>query len=131
MVTGKLPFGGGHDMAILYSVVNEEPQPVQALVPDAPPELVHIIRRTLEKDPAERYQSAADMLIDLRRLKKDTSRTGFSPVSGTRQGMFRRNGRVIVTASVVVLLCVTGYLYFVNREWNSIRHSQHDGLKFH
>ena len=75
MVTGKLPFRGEHEMAILYSVVNTEPQPIQESVPDASPELVHIIRRALEKDPKERYQSASDMLIDLRRLKKDTSKT--------------------------------------------------------
>ena len=36
MVTGQLPFRGGHDMAILYSVVNEEPQPVEKLNPQVP-----------------------------------------------------------------------------------------------
>jgi serine/threonine protein kinase len=115
MVTGKLPFRGGHDMAILYSVVNEEPQPVEALVPDAPPELLHIIRRALEKDPAERYQSAADMLIDLRRLKKDTSRTGFQPVSGEhRRGSSHKKTMLIATV-IVLTVCPVGYFLFSNR----------------
>lgn len=123
MVTGRLPFRGEHEAAILYSVVNEEPQPVEASVPDASPELVHIIRRALEKDPADRYQSAADMLIDLRRLKKDTSRTGFPSVSGGRRRVHRKRNRIILSVFFIVALCVAGYLSFskkgmnLNPEW--------------
>jgi serine/threonine protein kinase len=117
MVTGKLPFGGGHDMAILYSVVNEEPQPVQALVPDAPPELVHIIGRALEKDPAERYQSASDMLIDLRRLRKDTSRVTLSVISGTASPMSRLGLKrpAVLIGGIIVFICVAGLVYLFTR----------------
>jgi serine/threonine protein kinase len=117
MVTGQLPFRGGHDMATLYSVVNEEPQPVQALVPDAPPELVHIIGRALEKDPAERYQSAVDMLIDLRRLRKDTSRVTLSGVSGATSPESRRRlkRRTVLIAGTIIAFCVAGLIYLVTR----------------
>jgi len=115
MVTGKLPFHGAHEAAILYSVVNEEPQPIQALVTDASPELIHIIRRALEKDSADRYQSAEDMLIDLRRLKKDTSRVGFSPVPTGKRKFSLLSARVILPAAVIVLSCLAGYLYFQGR----------------
>jgi len=123
MVTGRLPFRGGHEMAILYSVVNTEPQPLQESVPNASPELIHIIGRTLEKEPADRYQSASDMLIDLRRLKKDTSRTGYQPLSRTKRRLSFRTNKIIIAATIFIMLCVTGYFYFfkkgveINPDW--------------
>ncbi len=104
MVTGRLPFRGEHDMAILYSVVNEEPQPVQTAIAGASPELVHIIRRALEKEAGERYQSAADMLIDLRRLKKDTSRTGFTSLGDTRTRLTRKRKKLSLQVGGAILL---------------------------
>ena len=74
MLTGHLPFRGEHEAAMVYSIVNEEPEPLQHYVPDAPSELLHVIDRALEKDREERYQTVHDMLIDLRRLRKDSSR---------------------------------------------------------
>jgi tetratricopeptide (TPR) repeat protein/TolB-like protein len=74
MLTGHLPFRGEHEAAMLYSIVNEEPQPIQKYLPEAPSDLVHILNRLLEKEPDERYQSIGDVVIELRRLKKQTSR---------------------------------------------------------
>jgi eukaryotic-like serine/threonine-protein kinase len=81
MLTGQKPFRGEHEAAMVYSIVNEDPKPVQTYLPDAPPELIHILYRALEKDLADRYQSIDDMLIDLKRLKKGS---GERPVSGIR-----------------------------------------------
>jgi serine/threonine protein kinase len=115
MVTGRLPFRGEHEVAILYSVVNEEPQSIQASANDTSPELHYIIRRALEKDPADRYQSASDMLIELRRLKKETSKTGFEPVGGSRKRihLFRRKG--LVATLVIVILAIGGYFLFMRK----------------
>jgi eukaryotic-like serine/threonine-protein kinase len=74
MLTGQLPFAGEHEAAMMYSILNEEPQPIQKYRPELSSELLHIINRALEKDPEERYQTARDMVIDLRRAKKETSR---------------------------------------------------------
>ena len=123
MVTGRLPFRGEHEAAILYSVVNVEPEPIQTSISDASLELVHIIRRALEKDPAERYRTAEDMRIDLRQLKKDTSRTGFPSVSGRRKKFFGRWNKMVFAVSMLVVICVTGYLYYsekgsgLNPDW--------------
>ncbi|MBI5267114.1 MAG: serine/threonine protein kinase, partial [candidate division Zixibacteria bacterium] len=113
MVTGKAPFQGENEASILLSVVNNEPEPVQSAVPDVSPELVHIIRRALEKDPADRYKTAEDMLIDLKRLKKDTSRQGIVTVSGGKRRL-RRRRNMIIAASLLVVLGVAGYLYYSN-----------------
>jgi serine/threonine protein kinase len=74
MLTGHLPFRGEHEAAMMYSIVNEEPEPLQHYLPDAPSDLIHIVNRALDKDPEDRYQSAHDMVIDLRRLKKQSTR---------------------------------------------------------
>jgi len=74
MLTGHLPFYGDYEAAMVYSIVNEEPVPIQKFMPDISSELVHVLNRALEKDPEDRYQSIQDMVIELRRLKKDTSK---------------------------------------------------------
>ncbi len=74
MLTGKLPFRGEHDAAIMYSILNEEAEPLTKYLPEAGSELLHVINRALEKNPEDRYQNVNDMIIDLRRTKKDTGR---------------------------------------------------------
>ena len=74
MLTGHTPFRGEHEAAMMYSIVNEEPQPIQKYRDDISSELLHILNRALEKDPGERYQTVHDMTIDLRRLKKESTR---------------------------------------------------------
>ncbi|MDH3251953.1 MAG: protein kinase [Ignavibacteria bacterium] len=81
MITGKLPFRGGHDAAIMYSILNEEPEPLPQNRDDLPGDLQRIIHRAIEKDPEDRYQHVDDMVSELRRLKKDSSRVS-RPVPG-------------------------------------------------
>jgi serine/threonine protein kinase len=78
MVTGRRPFRGEHEQTVLYSLFNEEPEPVLQLRPDAPPELARIVGRMLAKDPEQRYPTAAAALADLRSL--------YGPVTGTLTG---------------------------------------------
>jgi serine/threonine protein kinase len=93
MLTGHLPFRGEHEAAIMYSIVNEVPEPLQHYLPDAPSELMHIIDRALEKDREDRYQSIHEMLIDLRRLRKDSSRV-------LRQHLPTETAQVVTTPRV-------------------------------
>ena len=72
MLTGRLPFHGEHDASMMYSIINEEPVPLQKYLPEASSDLMHIINRALEKDPEDRYQSMKDIVIELRRIKKHT-----------------------------------------------------------
>ena len=69
MATGKLPFEGEHDAAILYSIVNEAPIPTTTLNPNIDEELNRIISKALEKNVKDRYQHADDLLADLRKLE--------------------------------------------------------------
>jgi eukaryotic-like serine/threonine-protein kinase len=67
MLAGQLPFRGDHEAAVMYSILNEEPQALEAVRPGLPDNLSQIIARALRKNPAERYQSAGDMVSDLQK----------------------------------------------------------------
>jgi TolB-like protein/Flp pilus assembly protein TadD len=69
MISGKLPFRGAYDQAIIYQILNDLPDPVSAVRSDIPDNIEHCIRRMLEKNPGDRYQSVSDLLIDIRRIK--------------------------------------------------------------
>jgi serine/threonine protein kinase len=82
MVTGRLPFGGERQEAVLYGITHEEQEPVTALRADLPLELERIIRKALAKNRDERYPHAEDLLVDLRSLQKELASGKTSIVSG-------------------------------------------------
>jgi tetratricopeptide (TPR) repeat protein len=71
LLTGQLPFQGEHQAAIIYSIVNEEPQPVARFNNKVSQELERIVSKALEKEKEERYQHIDEVLADLRREKKN------------------------------------------------------------
>jgi serine/threonine protein kinase len=83
MVTGRLPFEGERQEAVLFKIGSEEPEPVTALRAGLPMELEWIIGKALTKDRDERYQHAEDLLVDLRALQRKAA-SGRSAVSVAR-----------------------------------------------
>ena len=72
MVTGRLPFVGATSAVVFHAILELDPVPALQLNPALPPKLEEIIDKSLEKDRDLRYQSAADLRGDLKRLKRDT-----------------------------------------------------------
>lgn len=83
MCTNICPFQGKTSAITFDAILNREPAPPMRLRPDMPAELERIIGKALEKNRNMRYQTAADMLSDLKRLHRDIS-SGKTPVSSTR-----------------------------------------------
>ena len=81
MLTGKLPFRTEHEAALMYSIINEEPEPIQKHRADLSPVLMNLIQRALEKDPNDRYQSINEMVIELRRLQKQSTKVSRTSLS--------------------------------------------------
>lgn len=68
LIADRLPFQGAHNAALMYAIVNEEPQPLARYVTSVPEDVQRVISKCLSKFPGERYQSSADLASDLRRL---------------------------------------------------------------
>ncbi len=71
MVSGRRPFDDSSQAAISAAILTREPLPLARFVPNLPAELERIVLKTLRKNPDERYQTAKDLLIDLRALREE------------------------------------------------------------
>ena len=71
MLTGKRAFAGENAMDVISSILQKEPVPLRRLIPDVPHELERIVGKALRKDCEERYQTAKDLLIDLKDARQE------------------------------------------------------------
>ncbi len=71
LIAGKLPFSGEHQAAIIYSICNEEPEPLARFRSGVPESLQRTVEKSLAKDVEERYQHIADLSADLKRIKRE------------------------------------------------------------
>ncbi|MGH9747306.1 MAG: protein kinase domain-containing protein [Candidatus Acidiferrales bacterium] len=76
MTTGVLPFRGETSGVVFESILNRLPPPAMRLNPDVPPRLDEILHKALEKDREMRYQFAAEMRADLKRLRREADSSG-------------------------------------------------------
>jgi eukaryotic-like serine/threonine-protein kinase len=133
MATGKLPFQGETPAAIFNAILNKTPASSASINPIIPSKLEDIINRALEKDREFRYQSAAEMRSELKRLKRDTDSGrsgGASPESISEPATLagsstsssaaillreaRKHKGLLALVSTGVLLCIAvlaAYLY--------------------
>ena len=72
LTTGRVPFSGESATETIEHIRHAQPEAIPRLNYEAPAELERIIRKCLEKNPEDRYQSGKELLIDLRNLKRDS-----------------------------------------------------------
>jgi len=108
MVTGQLPFTGDSFGQILESIFTREPTAPVRLNPLVPAKLEEIIAKALEKDKTLRYQSAAEMSTDLRRLSIAKSPIQITPTTGTQ-----KNSAQKYLLAIAILLIVVTSIYFL------------------
>ena len=102
MVSGLLPFRGEYNQAITYSITSEEPEPLTALRTGVPMELEWLVAKCLAKKAEERYQNAADLIVDLANLGKKIESgksTILRPSSPLVSGARLQQGAPVQTAS--------------------------------
>jgi eukaryotic-like serine/threonine-protein kinase len=112
MATGKLPFQGTTTVTIFASLLRDTPETPLRANPALPVELGRIISKALEKDRDTRYQSAADLRADLKRLRRDTDRgksTGGKRASAEIAP--RRHPPWMWVGAVVLMIAVTAAVY--------------------
>lgn len=112
MATGRMPFSGT-TTAILHDVIlNRPPMPPSRLNPEIPVELERIIHKALEKDRRLRYQSAAELRADLKRLQRDSSSSSAVPVTAIP----RHTSRIWAWSSALVIsiaaLIIAAFFHF-------------------
>jgi tetratricopeptide (TPR) repeat protein len=99
--TGHRAFAGNTAAVVFDAILHRSPTAPVRLNPDVPPELERIINKALEKDRGLRYQSAADLRGDLKRLKRDTD-SGRSAAVSAAAGAVERTAATSAAAPVPV-----------------------------
>jgi dienelactone hydrolase/predicted Ser/Thr protein kinase len=116
MIAGRLPFDADSEAALLYAVLNKEPEPLTALRTDVPLELDRIVRKTLAKDRGSRYQHVDDLAVDLKALR----RTGLpSPAKASPP---KAKGWKMAAIAAAALMAVGAAGFWTWRERSRIAH---------
>ena len=142
LFTGQLPFKGIHSAALTYEIVNTDPPPVTNAKPGLDPDLDRIVAECLQKDPADRYQAAAEVAKELRRVRRATEGGRGGRAATVREGaatsdarlpstVRRPLGRVsAILALVLAFAVVTGVLVMVLKPWGEGRVSPQQAERF-
>ena len=130
LLTGRPPFGGVHDAAILYSIVNTDPPPLESLIPDIAPAISRLVMQCIAKQPEDRFRTARELSSALRAAASSSSQnSGSAPVSaradtpsdvaerggGERPGSKRKIKLkdYVRQLSAFALLAVAGLVFFI------------------
>lgn len=115
MLTGKVPFGGGHELSTVYRLIHEEPTPVSSVRPDVPADVQAVIEKLLRKQPAERYSNAAELMNDLDAVGGDAASLGVKREGSSGHAVHRRpmlqasrSRRLAVVAGITLVAGLAG-----------------------
>jgi eukaryotic-like serine/threonine-protein kinase len=122
MATGFLPFRGDTSGAIFNEILNHDPVTPVRFNSNMPAELEHLIHKAMEKDRELRYQSAAELRADLKRLKRDTESSkqpavtgATSAIAGQEKPRYRKFVSLVLAAVGTVVLAGAGYRWWRSR----------------
>ena len=105
MITGQIPFKAETEAATLNSVLNDTPEPLSRFKSGVSDDLQRIVTKLLEKDPSLRYQSAAGVISDLKRLTVGAAASATQP----RKDWWNR---IVIPAAVIVLAVMFAFWYW-------------------
>ncbi|MCZ6703888.1 MAG: protein kinase, partial [Ignavibacteria bacterium] len=109
MITGRAPFEGDYEQAVIYAIINEEPIPISESSENCPQLLIEIVNKCLKKDPSDRYQTTAELLDDLKILAIDPdseSKISQQKAVTKKSGGFLSNKKKLLTTAGVIILLI-------------------------
>ncbi len=111
MLTGRKAFEGRSQASLITAIMSAQPVPITACQPLAPPAIDHIVRTCLAKDPDARFQSAHDLLMNLKWIVEDGSPTaGTAPMGTSRRWRARLGTAASVAGAMVIASLATWWL---------------------
>jgi serine/threonine protein kinase/TolB-like protein/Tfp pilus assembly protein PilF len=110
MATGRLAFGGGTTAVVFEAILNRSPLSAARVNPELIPDLGWITSKLLEKDRKLRYQSAAELQADLKRVKRDTESAGVPTFAGPKGAKVPWRKPAIIAAAAASLLLLLALL---------------------
>jgi len=118
LLTRKLPFGGEHQAAVIYSIINEEAQPVARYNNQVSSELERIVFKALAKDKEERYQHADELLADLRRDRKSLEyvKTAVTTKPAEPPKVVKRKTIPLLIGVLGILILIIVYFAFLKQK---------------
>ncbi len=120
MLCGRSPFKGGNEQGTIYSILNEEPDPILETHSPIPATAENVAKRCLRKDPADRYQTAEELIGDLRLLAEESGLEGISAATIPAAVQAKKYSVVrtaaIVTAAILLVAALAYVLFFSGTE---------------
>jgi serine/threonine protein kinase len=102
MLSGAAPFGGASQASLMAAILERQPRPLPEALPSISPRLWEALRVCLEKDPANRWQSARDLLREIKWIAQDLSAPAGKPLPA-RSGGAAVSRRAVLAGSVGIL----------------------------
>lgn len=116
MLTGRVPFAGNSIVEVLDAILNKEATPVTRYNDKVPDALMRVVKKMLEKDVENRYQSVHEVWIDLRRIKEESTTTGMESATQPVQRVRVNRRSQAIVAVVVGVVVLVGVLYLFKQQ---------------
>ena len=128
MLTGKLPFKGDYEAAILYDIVHANPESLNTVKPELPDKLTEIVDRCLEKDKSKRYQQTQEIIEDLKSLQSDSRVVEETPTKlhadnlasperseVPKRPLSNKNWIVLISVSLAAIIIIISIFFFSDK----------------
>src|SRR6266403_1326858 len=110
MATGKPAFSGKSKASLVAAILERDPPPISSLQSMAPPTLDHLVKRCLAKDPDERWQTARDLMYELKWIAGGGVQAGLRAESIARSNRYSRAGWILVGVMSLTVLALSTVL---------------------